>query len=184
MAEISTIARPYAKGLFQALEDRHASLDEHKAVLKALEEISKVIATPEVSHLFGDPRLLPEQIIGLIHSVQPAEETPKEVNNLLSVVLGNGRIAAWHDIAGDYRSLINDAEGIAEVHIESAFDMTSEDVQGLLEALAHRFPGKKFVYDVKVNQDLIGGVRINVGDQVLDGSISARLDQMKTALTA
>ena len=184
MAEISTIARPYAKGLYEALEDRHASLDEHRAVLKALEEISKVIAMPEIYSVMGDPRLLPEQIIDLIHSVKAADETPKEVNNLLSVVLANGRIEAWPDIASDYRLLINEAEGIAEVHIESAFDMSSEDVQSLLKALAHRFPGKKFVYDVKINPKLIGGVCINVGDQVLDGSISARLDQMKTALTA
>ena len=55
MAEISTIARPYAKGLFQALEDRHASIEECKAVLKTLENISTVIKTPEFSQLFGDP---------------------------------------------------------------------------------------------------------------------------------
>ena len=52
MAEISTIARPYAKGLFQALEDRHASIEECKAVLKTLENISTVIKTPEISQLF------------------------------------------------------------------------------------------------------------------------------------
>lgn len=184
MAEISTIARPYAKGLFQALEDRHASFDEHKTVLKALEEISKVIATPEVSRVIGDPRVLPEQVIDLIHSVKAAEETPKEVNNLLSVVILNGRVAAWSAVADDYRKLINDAEGIAEVHIESAFEMSAEEVESLLAALSRRFPNKKFVSDVTINPDLIGGVRLTVGDQVLDGSISARLDQMKTALTA
>ena len=68
MAEISTIARPYAKGLFQALEDRHASIEECKAVLKTLENISTVIKTPEFSQLFGDPRLLPSQMIDLIKS--------------------------------------------------------------------------------------------------------------------
>jgi F-type H+-transporting ATPase subunit delta len=62
--------------------------------------------------------------------------------------------------------------------------MTDDEVQSLLKALAHRFPNKKLVSDVTVNPELIGGVRIRVGDQVLDGSISARLEAMKTALTA
>jgi len=180
MAEISTIARPYAKGLFQALEDRHASIEECKAVLKTLENISTVIKTPEFSQLFGDPRLLPSQI----KSALAGEEIQKEVSNLLTVVLDNGRIEAWSEIVNDFRTLINDAEGIAEVHIETAFGMTDDEVQSLLKALAHRFPNKKLVSDVTVNPELIGGVRIRVGDQVLDGSISARLEAMKTALTA
>ncbi len=184
MADISTIARPYAKGLFQALEDRKASIAEHKSVLKALEDISGILARPEVSRLFGDPRLLPEQIISLIQSVKAEQDTPKEVSNLLSVVLNNGRIEAWSDIVGDYHALINDAEGIAEVHIETAFDMSEEEAESLLAALSRRFPNKKFVSDITVNPALIGGVRVRVGDQVLDGSISARLAEMKTALTA
>lgn len=184
MAEISTIARPYAKGLFQALEDRHASIEECKAVLKTLENISTVIKTPEFSQLFGDPRLLPSQMIDLIKSALAGEEIQKEVSYLLTVVLDNGRIEAWSEIVNDFRTLINDAEGIAEVHIETAFGMTDDEVQSLLKALAHRFPNKKLVSDVTVNPELIGGVRIRVGDQVLDGSISARLEAMKTALTA
>lgn len=184
MAEISTIARPYAKGLYQALEDRHASIEEHKAALEAVEKISKVIAMPEIAQVFGDPKLSSEQIIDLIHSVLPESETPKEVNNLLSVVLKNGRIAAWSSIADDYRQLINNAEGIAEAYIESAFEMSSSEIEDLLKALARHFPNKKLVSHVTINRDLIGGVRIRVGDQVLDGSISARLEQMKTALTA
>ncbi|MCI5850085.1 MAG: F0F1 ATP synthase subunit delta [Sutterellaceae bacterium] len=184
MAEISTIARPYAKGLFQALEDRHASIEEHKVVLQGLEDVLRVLSEPEVSRLFGDPRLLPDQLIGLVKDALAGGTTPKEVFNLLSVVLDNGRIGAWPAIVDDYRKLINDAEGIAEVHIETAFAMPEEEVNGLLAALAHRFPNKKLVPEVKLNPDLIGGVRITVGDQVLDGSISARLDEMKTALTA
>ena len=150
MAEISTIARPYAKGLFQALADRHASSAEMNSVLAAMKDIQQALGTPELS----------------------------------GMVLSNGRIFAWSEIVEQFHKLINDSEGIAEVHIESAFAISKEDVESLLASLAHRFSNKKFISTVTVNPDLIGGVCIRVGDQVLDGSIRARLNQMKTALTA
>ncbi len=184
MAEISTIARPYAKGLFQALADRHASSAEMNSVLAAMKDIQQALGTPELSGMVGDPRLQLGQMLELIHSVKAESETPKEVNNLLSLVLSNGRIFAWSEIVEQFHKLINDSEGIAEVHIESAFAISKEDVESLLASLAHRFSNKKFISTVTVNPDLIGGVCIRVGDQVLDGSIRARLNQMKTALTA
>ena len=79
--------------------------------------------------------------------------------------------------------LKNRAEGVADCLIESAFPLSDAQVAELVASLTKKF-GHKLKPEVRVNADLIGGVRATVGDQVLDGSVRARLSDMQTALTA
>ena len=83
-----------------------------------------------------------------------------------------------------FRALKNESEGVADAYIESAYALTKKDVDQLVKALSQKFPGVTLRPEVSINKDLIGGVSIRVGDQVLDGSVRARLAQMKAALTA
>ena len=83
-----------------------------------------------------------------------------------------------------FRILKNRSEGVADAYIETAFPLTDDELKELLEALAKKFPGVKLHPVVSVEKELIGGVRVHVGDKLLDASIRARLSQMKTALTA
>lgn len=111
-------------------------------------------------------------------------DQPAEVKNLLRVVVQNGRIDALPEIARQFRILKNRSEGVADAYIETAFPLTDDELKELLEALAKKFPGVKLHPVVSVEKELIGGVRVHVGDKLLDASIRARLSQMKTALTA
>jgi F-type H+-transporting ATPase subunit delta len=79
--------------------------------------------------------------------------------------------------------LKNRAEGVADCLIETAFPLSDVQVAELLGSLSKKF-GQKLKSEVRVNADLIGGIRATVGDQVLDGSVRARLNDMQTALTA
>ena len=78
----------------------------------------------------------------------------------------------------------HDGKGVADAYIESAYALTKKNVDQLVKALSTKFPGVTLRPEVSINKDLIGGVSIRVGDQVLDGSVRARLAQMKAALTA
>lgn len=183
MAELSTIARPYAEGLMEALQERKASAQEMTRVLDAVAQLAQVSRDPQVGQLAGDPGLTDEQLFGVLDGMLGADQ-PEEVKNLLRVVIQNGRIDALPEIARQFRILKNKSEGVADAYIETAFPLTDDELKELLEALAKKFPGVKLHPVVSVEKELIGGVRVHVGDKLLDASIRARLSQMKTALTA
>ena len=176
MAELSTIARPYAQGLMKALKDRNAGAEDVAQDLEVIEALASLTKNPEVATLVGDPKLTDDQLCDLI-----AELCGK---NMLRVVIENGRLEAFPEIARQFRELKNSSEGIADAYIESAFELSAAELDSLLESLAKKFPGLKLHPIVSINPELIGGVCIRVGDKLLDGSIRARLAQMKTTLTA
>ena len=88
------------------------------------------------------------------------------------------------EIAAQFRALKNESEGVADAYIETAYALTKKDVEQLLESLKNKFPGVTLNPIVSINKELIGGVSIRVGDQVLDGSVRARLAQLQATLTA
>ena len=109
---------------------------------------------------------------------------PQEAENLLKLVIQNGRIEALPQITAQYRELLNHENKEADVTIETAFPLSDDQVADLIKALDKKFPGIKLLPKVVVDKDLIGGVRVIVGDKVLDGTVKARLAEMKSALTS
>lgn len=183
MAELSTIARPYAEALIEALQDRKAGAEDMARVLEAVDTLARVAADAQVLELAGDPKVTDQQVFDVIESVL-GEDAPVEVKNLLQTVVQNDRLEAVPEIARQFRNLKNASEGVADAYIETAFPLSDAEVSELVAALAKKFPGVKLHPIVTVDKDLIGGVRVHVGDKLLDASIRARLEQMKTTLTA
>ena len=103
--------------------------------------------------------------------------------NLLRTVIDNGRLAALPEIAAQYHALVNARSGVSQATIYSAYPMDDAQRAEVVAALERRF-GRKLEASVEVEPELIGGVRVVVGDEVLDTSVKARLEQMKVALTA
>jgi F-type H+-transporting ATPase subunit delta len=181
MAELSTIARPYAEALFAAARADAAAgaLDRWLAVL---EEIAAVAAHPDVAQAVRDPKLTNEQIHALLAGLVKSPR-PEAIDNFLKLVIDNDRIVALPEIARQFRRLKNEAEGAADCLIESAFPLTEQQINELLWGLARKF-GLKLKPEVKVDPGLIGGVRVTVGDHVLDTTVKTRLAQMHATLTA
>jgi F-type H+-transporting ATPase subunit delta len=98
-------------------------------------------------------------------------------------VIDNGRLDALPEIALQYHALVNARSGVSDALIESAFDVDAAQLAEVVAALEKRF-GRKLTASVEVKPELIGGIRVVVGDEVLDTSVKARLEQMKVALTA
>ena len=182
MAELSTMARPYALGLWKALSERGDAA--HAAEIEQLlSTLSSAVVDPQVAELVSDPKVTDDQIYDLLAGLI-GEDVPSELKGLLRTVIENGRLCALPEIAAQFRALKNESEGVADAYIESAYALTKKDVEQLVQSLSNKFPGVTLRPEVSVNKDLIGGVCIRVGDQVLDGSVRARLAQMKAALTA
>ena len=108
---------------------------------------------------------------------------PAPVAELLKAMIEYGRLTALPEVALQFHALRNTADGAADCIIESAFAMSPEEVSGLVAALKKQFP-LKLKPEVRLNPQLIGGVRVTVGDRVLDSSVRARLDAMQARLTA
>lgn len=178
MAELSTLARPYAVALFGA-----AQAGNHVAAwLPLVEELAQVVTHAQVASVVADPKLSDEQIVTLLTGLLKSK-LPAELEALLRTLVINQRLAALPEIAVQLRKLMNDANGVADCVIESAFELTPAQVTDLVTAMSKRF-GLKLNPEVRVDASLIGGVRVSVGDHVLDTSVKTRLAQMQASLTA
>ena len=179
MAELSTVARPYAEALFSVAQGSGKPLD---AWLVAAEELATLMSHPEVTEVVADPNLDQAQVFGLLTGMLKSP-LPEPGGNFLKLLIENQRLAVLPEVAAQFRRLKNSAEGVADCLIETAFPLNDSQVTELVTSLAVKF-GRKLKPEVRVNAELIGGVRATVGDQVLDGSVRARLSDMQTALTA
>ncbi len=182
MAELSTIARPYAQALFAAAGGTATNAGKAGAWAPAVDAIAAMVGDPAVAAALSNPALDDRRRFELISGLA-GQAVPAPVGELLHVMLENGRLDAVPLVAAQFHALRNGAEGAADCLIESAFTMSDSEVAGLMAALSRKFP-LKLKPEVRVNPQLIGGVRVTVGDRVLDSSVRARLDAMQARLTA
>lgn len=176
MAELATIARPYAEALFET------SRSELPATQAWLEAVAAAADTPQLLQFAASPKVDADEVFKLLTSVLP-QALPERGANFLRAVIGNGRLAALPEVAHQFRELANAAVGRSDAQIFSAFPIGEAELAELKAVLEKRF-GRKLETHVQVDPELIGGVRVVVGDEVLDTSVKARLQQMKAALTA
>jgi len=181
MAEISTIARPYAEALFRvASEDQGASALKDWSSLVA--DMGAVAADPDMGRMMSDPRVTDDQVYSVFVAAL-GREPNTHAQNFVRTLLENNRLNAMPEIATQFRLLVDAKQGSAEAQITSAFPMNDADVADLVAALEKKF-AIKLKPVVEVDPALIGGVRVVVGDRVLDTSVRTRLDAMKAALVA
>ena len=101
----------------------------------------------------------------------------------LRLLVDNQRLEALPEIVRQFQDLNNAAKGVAECVIESAFELSEAQAADLIAAVSKRF-NLKLKPEVRVVPELVGGVRVSVGDHVLDASVKTQLAQMQVALTA
>ena len=177
MAELATVARPYAEALFRvALQGNMAAWSE------LVSELAQVGANPDVQAFAANPNVTARDLVATLTSLVKSPMTP-EASNFLQMLAENGRIALLPQIGAQFQVLKNAQLGAADAEIASAFALTDEQLAQLVGTLEKKF-GRKLNPQVTVDPSLIGGVRVLVGDEVLDTSVRARLQQMHAALVA
>ncbi len=176
MAELATIARPYAEALFKA------SGSDLAAAAAWVDSLGAIAEDAQLLQFAANPKVTVEQVFDLISSVVPTA-LPAQAQNFLRTVIDNGRLSALSEIAQQFRALKNAQSGSSDAVVYSAFPMDATALSDVAAMLEKRF-GRKLNASVVLEPELIGGIRVVVGDEVLDTSVKARLEQMKVALTA
>jgi len=176
MAELATIARPYAEALFKA------QASDLAGAAAWLDELAAVAHNEQLQQFADNPRVTDVQVFELISGVVRTA-LPEAGKNFLRLVIENRRLAALPVVAQQFRALLNAQSGTADAVVHSAFPIEAAALAELSSTLEKRF-ARKLQVSVQLDESLIGGIRVVVGDEVLDTSVKARLEQMKAALTA
>ena len=180
MAEIATIARPYAEALYKAVTA--SSGGDASGASAWVDELAAIAGNPQLLAFSDNPKFTADQVLGLITDVAKAN-LPDMAKNFLRTVVENGRLSALPEIALQFRALKNAQSGSSDAIVYSAFPIDPNALSEVGAALEKRFARKLNVV-VELQPELIGGIRVVVGDEVLDTSVKARLEQMKVALSA
>ena len=176
MAELATIARPYAEALFKA------QACDLAGTAAWLDELAAVADNDQLQQFADNPKVTDEQVFDLISGVV-RNALPEAGKNFLRLVIENRRLGALPVVAEQFRALKNAQGGTADAVVYSAFPIDASALADLSATLEKRF-ARKLNVSVQQDESLIGGIRVVVGDEVLDTSVKARLEHMKAALTA
>jgi F-type H+-transporting ATPase subunit delta len=178
MAEPTTVARPYAEAAFKLAEDGNA-LAKWSEMLGALALVAR---DERVQRAAANPNLSDDQVAGLFIAIL-AGRLSGEGENFVRVLAENKRLELLPLIHEQFEELKNELEGVVEAEVHSAFELSDAQVADLVQRLEKK-TGRKVRARVEVSKDLIAGVRILLGDKVIDGSARAQLAALETALKA
>ena len=176
MAETATIARPYAQAVF-GLADKAGSSGKW---LEILATMAQVAGNPDMQACIGNPNLGAKQLYDLFVALC-RQDFPAEARNFVRVLIDNGRLGMLPEIHTQFAQLKNEHDGVLEAEIRSAFPLENAQITALVADVSRRFK-RRVQPRVTLDKDLIGGVHIKVGDEVIDGSVRGKLESMATAL--
>jgi F-type H+-transporting ATPase subunit delta len=179
MAEIATLARPYAEAAFRLARERQAL----PAWSEALGRLAQIAVDPQAASLIGNPNVPVAKVDELFRAAAGKDAEPtSELGNFVRLLTDNGRLTCLPEIAGQFAAMKQAEEGVKEGVVHSAFPLDEAQLAGLRQLLEQRFG--RLQLSVNVDPALIGGVKVVIGDQVLDASVSGKLSAMRAALNS
>ena len=176
MAELTTVARPYAEAAFRA----SVEAKDIAGYGDKLKLFAATAATREAASLLGNPKVSAKEKAELLFSVAGGN-VPDPLKNLANTLIENQRATLLPFIGEHFERLQREHDGVVKALITSAFALSDADKASLVDALARKY-GKRIEAEVKVDASLIGGARVQVGDDVIHASVRDTLDKMAVAL--
>ncbi len=176
MAELRTLARPYARAAFEVAQSQD-SLAEWSEVLTLA---GQVAANSDVKQLLAHPgvdRPVKAEIILEFAGTEVSEP----VRNFFAILAEKGRLTLLPEIAELFRKFRADLERTVEIDVTAAFELTDEQHQKLAQVLSTKL-NRQVSLSAKTDQSLIGGVVVRTGDMVIDASVRGKLDRLADTL--
>jgi F-type H+-transporting ATPase subunit delta len=176
MSQAITAARPYAQAAFDEAQKQN-DLNGWSDVLAAG---AAVVASPDMNTVIGDPRVQRRQLEDVMQAA--CETKPGSTqSNFLRLLVENQRLVLLPEIAEAYEAMRAEALKSLDVTVSSAFDLNAAQQQKIADALKKRY-NRAITLSCKTDKNLVGGVVIRAGDQVIDGSVETRLQELANAL--
>ena len=176
MAESVTIARPYAQAVFRLARENKALA----AWSNRLQRLVAIAQDPQMTKVVGNPKFSAGQVADLFVSLS-GEPDSQELASFIGVLAENERLDVLMQIQEIYEQLKGEDEGVKDALVTSAYPLDDVQLKNLMSQLETHF-GSKPQPRVVLDAALIGGVKVAVGDQILDASVRGKLDAMATAL--
>lgn len=171
------VARRYARALFDLAQEQ-GLIDQVDQELGTV--VSFIQENQALRAVMDDVLVTPEKKRVLVEKLFTNALSPLVMNFLL-VVVRKRREAHFFEIHRAYLDLANEARGVVEVEVRSAFALPEETIAGLQGRLESRL-GKRVKFQTQVAPELIGGLVVRVGDELMDGSVKTRLQRMHNRL--
>ena len=179
MAEKRTLARPYAKAVFELARDQRA-FDRWSKVLATLSALS---ADAEVKAMLASPKAAPAVRAEVLAELagKAGEKLDQQARNFVGLLAENRRLGLLPEIAEDFERLRAEAENTLEVELVAAMPVPAEEQKRIGDAL-HQKLGRKITLKYVEDKTLIGGAVLRAGDLVIDGSVREKLGRLTAAL--
>jgi len=169
-------ARRYAEALYTLGVEENCVQEIDRDYHRVVDEMRDV---PDFIRFLMHPLVAHDAKTSLLKSAFP--DISQFLHNLFAILVKNGREGYIEMIYDEFERLRESEEGIVKVSVMTAKELSSQDRRRLSEHLAHTL-GNEVRLDEHIDESLIGGLRIEVGGKVIDGSLRARLDELKTVL--
>ncbi|MGD8592699.1 MAG: F0F1 ATP synthase subunit delta [Gammaproteobacteria bacterium] len=178
MAEISTIARPYAQAIFELAQEQ-AKLQQWSDMLQMT---AQVAADESIQAIMGNTSVTKAQLTDLFISVC-GDNLTDEGANLIKLLVENRRLSVLPEIAQQFETLKAEAEKTIEAEVISAFEVSAEQ-QNLLQQQLKKRLGREVSLTCSVDESLLGGAVIKAGDTVIDGSTLGQIRKLSIKLAS
>ncbi len=176
MAEARTVARPYAEAVFKL-----ARVGDTLPAWSDMLQLTATVASDErIRALIGNPKIPAKRLSELLLSIC-GDKLSSEGRNFILLLVENHRVEILPQVSELFEQLKAQHEGVLEANIASAFAMSDVQLKDLVLNLEAKFK-RKIEAKVSVNPELIGGVKVEIGDEVLDASVRGKLEAMAIAL--
>lgn len=182
MSDNVTIARPYAKAIFN-----HALAKKQLAAWSIiLHDLALTVLDPHASRFICNPENAVELQIQLLLSIMAKSNHAiemKNIENLVRLLAANKRLLLLSDICAQFEDLRAEQEKTLTVQVSSFANLTEAQQQHLVQSLSQRLQ-RQVMLDINIDQSLLGGAVIRAGDLVIDGSVAGKLAKLGASLAA
>lgn len=178
MQERTTIARPYAQAAFEFAVEQGV-LEEWS---EAIHLLGLMISDPQMHNAINDPKVSNEKLVELVNSIAGDTFNSAEIKNFIKVLVENERLQFAPEMARLFEDLVAEKKGIAEVSVISAHGLSDDETSNIAATMKKRL-GKEVEINSSVDESLIGGAIIRVGDMMIDASVRGRLQTLTNNIT-
>jgi len=176
MSDFTTAARPYARAIYQHAQET-SSIEDWS---KALGVLSAVTSDPSMAEIIDNPQMGRDQKGELLIKIV-SDKLSIQQKNLVRLMAENARLKVLPDVADQFEVFRAEAEGKIEAQAISAFELTSEQQDSIIQTLKSKL-GREVSLTTSTDESLIGGVVIKAGDTIIDGSMKAQLESLALTL--